>query len=56
MALIITKKEMFYLADIVWYLKGYVASQPGDDKNDFGKVHIDILTKVIENVEVEGSE
>lgn len=47
----LTKTEIWYLADIAWYLKGYVASKTQDDKNDFGAIHVEILTKVINEVE-----
>jgi len=42
-----TKSEILYLSDIVWWLKGNVASRVEDDKNEFGHVHVDALIKAI---------
>lgn len=47
----LTKEEIWYLADVAWYIKGYVAAKTEDDKNDFGQKHCDVLTKVINEVD-----
>lgn len=43
----LTKQDLYYLADICWYIKGFVAAQKENDNNEFGQPHVDVLTKVI---------
>ena len=53
MSLKLTKMEIFYLADIAWFLKGYVAKQEFDDPDDFGQKHLAVMSKVIADVDRE---
>lgn len=43
----LSKEDLWYLADICWYIKGFVAAQKENYDNEFGQHHIDVLTKVI---------
>lgn len=49
MSLKLSQEELFYLADIAWFLKGYIAKQEFDDPNDFGQKHYVVINKVIAN-------
>lgn len=49
----LTKLEKYYLADVIWYLKGYIAAKLEDDPNDFGEKHLEVLTKVMNETETE---
>ena len=43
----VTKEDLWYLADVAWFLKGYAMGKGEDDRNDFGMGHYEVLTRVI---------
>ena len=53
MSLKLTQSEMYALADIAWFLKGYIAKQECDDPSDFGQKHWAVIDKIMGEAEVE---